>query len=127
MSGTLETGINVTICGVAIVFGMLVLLVVLFSIFGIVMSRISTPKKSKKSDSAVASEIAAAPAVKSAPAQPAVEADGDDELIAVISAAVFAMYEGSGVKPVIRSVRASSGAGRSQWAQAGICNNIRSF
>ncbi len=51
----------------------------------------------------------------------------DDEIIAVISAAVYTMYDGTGKRPVIRSIRPSAQCGKSAWAMAGVYNNIKSF
>lgn len=66
----------------------------------------------------------APPAAVSAPVQNTEEAE---EIIAVIAAAVDAMYSGSGKKAVIRSVRPAVASGRSVWAAAGISKNTRAF
>ncbi|MCI8361360.1 MAG: OadG family protein [Clostridiales bacterium] len=117
-----EIALNVTICGLAIVFGALIMLVILISLFGKIMDAIN--KKSRAS-AAVPTQTST-PAPAPAPT-PAAQAD-DGELIAVISAAVSAMYDGSGKQFTIRSVRPARRAGeRPAWAAAGLRDNTRSF
>ena len=117
-----ETAVNVTICGMAIVFGALILLVVLISLFGKIMDAVN--KRGKASQSVPAPTPAAAPA----PAATTSGAADDGELIAVISAAVSAMYEGTGRQYAVKSVRPARRAGeRSAWAAAGIRDNTRAF
>ncbi len=113
-------GANVTLSGMVIVFLGLILLVLVISLF----SKLFDHHKSE----GPAAAPQPAPVVNAAPAAvplPAVE--GDDALIAVIAAAVDAMYSGSGKKAVIRSVRPAAGSGRPIWAQAGILENTRAF
>ena len=50
----------------------------------------------------------------------------ENELIAVITAAVYALYEGTGVTPRLRAVRPAAGA-RPIWATAGLLENTRPF
>lgn len=116
---------SVVITGLVIVFSMLLFFVLLFSVFGKLMNVATKPKTEVKPVKSVK------PVKKAVPA----EADNsvnsarvdDDEIIAVISAAVYAMYEGSSKRPVIKSIRPSSRSGKSAWAMAGIYNNIKSF
>lgn len=118
-----DSGINVTLSGILIVFAMLVLLVVILILFGAVMSGVSkSPKKEKKETPKPVkkAEPSSAPVVKSV-------SDDSEDVIAVISAAVAMMYEGTGITPVIRSVRPAQKGVRSAWATAGIMNNTRSF
>ena len=49
-----------------------------------------------------------------------------DEVVAVISAAVAAMYD-SPSKARIKSIKKSSNGGRSAWANAGVLDNTRPF
>ena len=117
-----EMALNVTICGLAIVFGALIMLVILISLFGKIMDAVNKKSRTAK---AVPAQAAAAPAPAPVPA--AVQGD-DGELIAVISAAVSAMYDGSGKQFTIRSVRPARRAGeRPAWAAAGLRDNTRSF
>ncbi len=128
VSGNLsEYAGKVTISGLLIVFAMLVLLVALIWVFGVIMSgsvnKNKTDKPVPKKEKPVKVENKKkADAVESA----VVAASDEDEIIAAISAAVAMMYEGTGVKPVIRSIRPAF-ASRSAWKAAGIANNTRPF
>ena len=125
-------GITITLSGIIIVFAMLVLLVLVMSLFGAVMSRINgKPKKEKQpkvkkknnlkvnagseDESEILAAISAAVMMM------------DDEVVAAISAAVNMMYEGTGKSPIIRSIKPSTKQSRSAWKTAGILNNTRSF
>ena len=116
---------NVTLSGLVIVFGMLVLLVLIIAIFGFIMG--GTRKKAVKSEAAK-SEIKA-PVKNSGAAAPVSKpvVKNDDSVVAAISAAVAMMYEGTDKTPVIRSIKPASTGVRSIWKQAGILNNTRSF
>lgn len=111
--------VDVTVAGITIVFGMLILLVAIISVFGAIMS--GTTKKPKVK--CVPKQVVKETVVDQKVAQPVVQ--NDDEIIAVITAAVYSMYEGTGVKPVIKAIRPS--VGRSAWSMAGIRNNMKSF
>lgn len=117
-----EMAVNVTICGLAIVFGTLILLVILISLFGKLMDAMN--RKAKKATAA-----APLPVPPPAPTASVKDAAGDDdELIAVISAAVSAMYDASGRRFAVKSVRPARRAGeRPAWATAGLRDNTRSF
>ena len=111
----------VTVCGLVIVFSMLLLLVIVISIFGGIMDKINGVEKKKS----VRKE---APAPVLDPAPVVTVEDDNDEIIAVIAAAVDAIYADSGVKPVIRRIKPSATNGaRSAWASAGIYQNTRAF
>ncbi len=113
-----------TTSGIVIVFGMLLLLVLMIYIFGFVAKRTSRKFNSNSDNKAVANVQNLANTTVSAPI---IDANSDeDEVIAVIAAAVAMMYEGTGKKAIIRSVRPVSSA-RSAWADAGVRNNIRAF
>ena len=116
---------NVTFCGIVIVFSMLVQQVILIKLFGMIYNSIASKSNTSEKETQAAASI---PQKKNdVVPQAAVNADTtDDEIIAVIAAAVDAMYEGTGIKPTVRSVR-SLGAVRSVWAHTGIVNNTRAF
>ena len=102
--------------------GLAIVLVVVIMIFGGIMDRINGVKKEKpvKTPKATPAPVAVAPVVTAA--------EDSDEIIAVIAAAVDAMYDGSGVKPVIRKIRPAATKGvRSPWAAAGVFENTRAF
>ncbi len=113
---------SVVLTGVAIVFGMLILFVLIISMFGLFSKSKSTTEVKEKP--AKVKPVKAVPAPKKAAPVAAVD---DDEIIAVISAAVYSMYEGTGRKPIIRSIRPATRVGRSAWATAGLLNNVKSF
>lgn len=113
-----ELGANVTLSGIAIVFIALILLVLVISVFSLFF----TQKKITKSD--VPKQVAK-PAKK--PVAVTNTAEDEDEIIAVIAAAVDAIYSGSGKKAVIRSIRPATVGGRPAWATAGIMENTKAF
>ena len=105
----------IPIAGVTIVFAMLIILVIIIAMFGKIMSAIKGKEKT------VAENKVSTPTPIYAP-----QSD-EDEIIAVIAAAVDAMYSTSGKKAVIRSIKPSVSGGRSAWAQAGLVDNVRAF
>ncbi len=111
---------NVTVSGLVIVFAMLILLVMIIIAFGKIMSsnqnKESKPKAEPKAEKPVAAQVVT-PSVVSA----------DDEIIAVISAAVAAVYSGSGKTAIVRSIKPAGTAGRSAWGTAGLHQNVKSF
>lgn len=112
--------VDVTLAGIVIVFGMLILLVTIISIFGKMMSGVGNKPKAEKQEKPVAPKV-----VKNPVAQVNSTVNEDDELIAVISAAIYSMYEGTGVKPVIKAIRPSSNV--NPWKYAGVQQNMKSF
>lgn len=115
-----------TFSGVAIVFGMLLILVIMIAVFGL-FAKVGNGKSVKKAKPEKAPKVkkVAEPSPSKSAVNTLSNVD-DDEVIAVISAAVAMMYEGTGKKAVIRSIRPST-VGRSAWANAGIRDNIRAF
>ncbi len=120
----LEIGTNVTAAGILIVFSMLVLLVFVISLF----SKAMHAKKEQPVKVAPKAAVAATPkAVATAPVAVAAPAQDDDEIIAVIAAAVEAMYAGTGKRGVVRSVKPASATYHKPWAVAGIYENTIAF
>ena len=115
-------GINVTITGLVVVFGMLVLLVFVLFLFGLVFDK--TPKKAKTVKEEKKPEPKVAPVVSPSKTENNTQSD---EIIAVIAAAVASMYEGSDVKPVIRRIVKNERRARPAWTSAGVFENTRSF
>lgn len=115
-----------TFSGVAIVFGMLLILVIMIAVFGL-FAKVGNGKSVKKAKPEKAPKVkkVAEPSPSKSAVNTLSNVD-DDEVIAVISAAVAMMYEGTGKKAVIRSIRPST-VGRSAWANAGIRDNVRAF
>ena len=110
---------SVVLTGIAIVFGMLLLFVIIFSLFGVFNKSGKQTTKTENKATIKKQEKVPTPVVTSV--------DNDDDIIAVIAAAVYSMYEGTGKKAIIRSIKPVSTSGRSAWATAGLMNNIKSF
>lgn len=115
-------GISVTITGLVVVFGMLLLLVFVLFAFGLVFDK--TPKKAKPVKEEKKPEPKAVPMVSPSKTESDTQSD---EIIAVIAAAVASMYEGSDVKPVIRRIVKNERRARPAWTSAGVFENTRSF
>lgn len=119
--------INVTVTGVTLVFSMLELLVLILLIFGTISENL---KKSADKKAAKAKQQALSDMADDANKNPVITKTNsssiNNEIVAAISAAISVMYAGSAKKPVIKSIKKSSGR-RSAWANAGIQNNTRSF
>ena len=113
---------SVVLTGVVIVFFILLFFVFIFSLFGF-FSKLGKKQNVKATPVPTPIEKPA----KAVKAQPVAVADNDDEIIAVIAAAVYSIYEGSGKKPIIRSIKPARASGRSPWSTAGLMNNIKSF
>ena len=115
---TFDIGANVTLSGIAIVFIALILLVLVISVFSLFF-------KQKKIAKIEAPKQVAKPAKK--PVAVINTAEDEDEIIAVIAAAVDAIYSGSGKKAVIRSIRPATVGSRPAWATAGLMENTKAF
>ena len=129
MGDTASTAINVTLSGLAIVFGTLIGLVFVIWAFGKIMDLTKgagKKKAAKPAATAPATAPAAAPVAAPAPVAQAAAAE-DEEVIAGISAAVASMYEGTGKTPVIRVVRPVCAGARPIWSAAGLVQNTKSF
>lgn len=119
-----ETITVTTLTGILIVFAALILLIFIIWLFGKFFSGVKkTDKKAEKKAAPVKAAPVAAPVVL-----PAATAKSDDDIIAVIAAAVAMYGESEGKRYAVRSVRRSANnGGRSPWAAAGIAQNVRSF
>lgn len=147
-SGTFTA--TVVIAGIVIVVGMLLLLILIFNLFGKfvpVLERMSNAvnakmsawktgikakraakKAAKKGDSPVIAEpapVLSTPPIPATPAPaPIVEQGISDEVVAAIAAAVAAT-EGSGA--VVRSIKKKNVCGRNPWSAAATADNTRPF
>ena len=123
---------SVVITGMSVVFMGLILLVLLVSIYGAIFNKANKKKKEKEVGAKKAADAEKAKQAESKkPAAPAAKApvveDGiEEEIVAVISAAVAAMSAQSGKKLVVRSVKRSVSQ-RDPWAAAGLADNTRPF
>lgn len=127
--------LTVVIGGIGIVLGALMVLILVFFAFGKIMS-VSQARAKKKEAKKIQSEMqanlskvsAAAPTLTPASAPAPVVEDGiPQEVVAAISAAVYAMDGGAGV---VRSITKKTGSPittRNPWAQAAVADNTRPF
>lgn len=127
--------LTVVIGGIGIVLGALMVLILVFFAFGKIMS-VSQARAKKKEAKKIQSEMqanlskvsAAAPTPTPASAPASVVEDGiPQEVVAAISAAVYAMDGGAGV---VRSITKKTGSPittRNPWAQAAVADNTRPF
>lgn len=130
-SEKITTSLTVLITGFVVVFVVLILLILLITIYGIIVSKAQkavADKKAKK-EALVAAELESKESVKAeetvaAVLTPTTAGGLTDEVVAVIAAAVDAMY-GEGVVKVksIKKVPQS----RPVWSTAGILDNTRPF
>lgn len=134
---------TVVIAGISIVLGVLLLLILVFKVFGMIAPKIdaySTAREQKKAEKAknktaqnisnntaagsVKQEAKPVAGKKPSPPAPTVESGIPNETVAAIAAAVVAS-EGSGV--VIRTIKKKNVSGRNPWAQAANIDNTRPF
>ena len=118
----------VVLTGLSVVF--LGLIILIFFVW--LMGKIFTIGKNKKNVPQKAQSAAKQAETPKVPpkAAPVTASSDNDEIIAVISAAVAAMGQAEGKNYRVRSVRAagkSNRASRSAWAMAGLQNNTRPF
>lgn len=127
---------TVVVSGISIVIGTLALLIVVFYIFGAIVSKSQAAqekKAAKKMEQKMVEEASSklsnsAPVKATAPAPapaPVVEEGISGEVVAAISAAVYSMEGGNAT---IRSIKRQSPiTARNPWAQASVIDNTRPF
>lgn len=116
---------TLVVAGMGTVFAVLIILIVIFNLYGKLVSKLeSTSKEHKKPkmEKSAASVPMAKPA-QVAPA-PVVDSSVSPEIVAAITAAIVAS-EGAGV--TIRSIRKVNVGSRNPWAAAAIADNTRPF
>ncbi|MBR6834636.1 MAG: OadG family protein [Oscillospiraceae bacterium] len=120
----------VVITGLVVVFLALVLLIVFVQIFGKIFSGIANKdKKGSKPDVIPVPQVTVPENVTRSVPEPAVSGD-DDEVIAVISAAVAMMAARDGKKYAVRSINRTENRRRSAasvWGAAGQRENTLPF
>ena len=115
----------VVITGLVVVFLGLVLLIAFISLIGAFFKKMN--QKNKPAAKTSAPPAAAVKLQPAAPVQPAVSSE-DDEVIAVISAAVAMMSAADGKTYRVRSVRAASGVSAGNaWAAAARAEAVKPF
>lgn len=129
---------TVVVSGISIVMGTLILLIIVFYLFGFVVSHMvdasqkraakKAEKKKAKAPQAKAENIATA-VQTIASAAPKAELDVqqgiNEEIVAAISAAVYSM-EGADSK-IVSIRRKNPVTGRNPWAQAAVAENTKPF
>lgn len=124
-----ETGVPIgealldVVIGFVLVLAVMILLIVIFWAFGKVMSSLSGREKKVSDTPAVPKPVK--PSAINSPMSKAATADADDEVVAVIAAAVAAMAP-AGKTYAVRRIRCQS-SGRPAWAAAGAFENTRPF
>lgn len=118
----------ITLTGILVVFFILAILIFMFWLMGTIFKNIDKSKKAK-AEAAKAAAVKAAPAPAPAPVEQAAPetVDDDDEIMAVISAAIAAYAEDEGTAYTIRDVKRRDNRSRSAWSLAGIGENTRPF
>lgn len=129
--------ISMTLIGLLVVFSALLILVIYLCMSGgffkksVVSTKKAAPKKEAPKTAPAKAPAAAVKAAAPKAAQPALPAASgeDEEVIAVIMAAISAMGAAEGRQYQLRSVRqvTRGGSGRSVWAQAGVLDATRPF
>ena len=125
MGENFTLSITILLTGFAVVFLVLLILIGIIKAYGTVVYNIQNKKREQKAsrnaDLPKAERDEAPEPTAVIEAQPEVD---DGELIAVISAAVYAMYSSSDVR--IKSIRKAKPRG-SAWRNAGVSDNVRPF
>ncbi len=118
----------VVITGLVVVFLGLVLLIAFISIIGKIFATIDKKKNSAAKAASQAASKADAPAKAAAPVLQASDSN-EDEIVAVISAAVAMMGEAEGKAYRVKSVKAAAGnsSSRNAWASAGLRESTNPF
>lgn len=104
-------GLGVTLVGLLVVFTGLLVLVVLIKVMQTIFDKLNKPAPAPAPAAPVVPVAAPAPAAE--PAEEIAVSD-DSEVVAAIMAALSCVYDGTGKRPVVRSVRRSS----SDWKRA---------
>ncbi len=117
----------ITLAGILIVFAILAILIFMFWLMGVIFKTADKSGKGRKSKAEQA-KAAAAPAPAPVQTEEIAEDPGDDEeIMAVISAAIAAYAEEEGTSYTIRNVKRRDTRTRSAWSLAGIGENTRPF
>lgn len=126
MEDKITISLTTLLTGFAVVFAVLLLLIGIIKLYGTIIYQLQTGKQ-KKRERLIETPAAEPSATAPDDVQPVatIEADvaDEDELIAVISAAVYAMYSSDKVR--IKSIRKSRPAGA--WRNAGLSDSVRPF
>lgn len=118
---------TVVIAGLGIVLGTLAILIVVFYLFGAILSasQKSAKKKAQKKAEENAKVVIPQPVIPQQSTQ-AVEKGINPEVVAAISAAVYEIENGKSVT-ITSITRKNPITGRNPWAQAGVIDNTMPF
>lgn len=118
---------SVVVTGLTVVFIGLILLVIILLIFGLIskVKRMSADKK-VHTDNEIKTGNTVLPSAEVVKATPEIEDDIEEEIVAVISAAIAHMSAKSGKKLTLKSVKTAKPQ-RTAWAAAGLIDNTRPF
>ncbi len=118
---------SVVITGITVVFIGLILLVVILLVFGLISTakRKSADKKAELNNN-IKTSGAVMPSVEMAEQVPVIEDNIEEEIVAVITAAIAHMSEKSGKKLALKSIKTVKPQ-RTAWAAAGLIDNTRPF
>lgn len=124
MTTTYVTAVVVT--GLVVVFLSLLLLIGFFKLLGLIFGREKKPKEAIKTEEVKVEAVAVVE--EQVASEPAVIDDGvEEEVVAVIMAAISAMSEQTGKKLRLVGIKPAARASRPAWAQAGLVDNTRPF
>ena len=125
MGDNVTLSITILLTGFAVVFSVLLILIGIIKGYGTVVYSIQNKQQKKKaSRNADLPKVVREPEAESPAVEEAVDEEENDELIAVISAAVYSMYDASNVR--IKSIRKAPSRSNA-WRNAGISDNVRPF
>lgn len=122
-----ETIASVVITGISVVFIGLVILIFVVWLYGMIFQALNKRAEAKKAANKPAEEPFV---IKPAPPVPApdVEDGIEEEIVAVISAAIAAYGAQTGKKLAVRSIKsAGTPSGRNAWSAAGLSEATRPF
>lgn len=116
---------TVVFTGLVVVFVALLLLVWCVSLFGKIFDYINKPKDKKQKFDSKPEETTV---IENTEVIPAVEEGINDEVVAVITAAVAALNSNAnGITYSLKSIKKADNFSRKAWANAGIMENSRPF
>ena len=122
-----ETIASVVITGISVVFIGLVILIFVVWLYGKIFQALNNREEAKKAANKPAEEPFVSKPAPPIPA-PVVEDGIEEEIVAVISAALAAYGAQTGKKLAVRSIKsAGTPSGRNAWSAAGLSEATRPF
>lgn len=123
----MELSLTILLTGFAVVFAVLLMLIGIIKLYGTIIYNLQNKKRKNGAKQKVVVErdpVSASPEPVPSAVIDAAPDQNDDEIIAVIAAAVYSVYSPDQVR--IRSIRRESN-GVSAWRTAGLRDNTRVF